>query len=83
MLEAKPYGYREIRLPREAGHDGRRADDGRRGRNSVILTARVGTRGSTGRSTASAESFRNCDPSGSLSNLRLAIPLSVVALRAV
>ena len=32
--------------------------------------------------TASAESFRNGDPSGSLSNLRLEIPLSVVALRA-
>jgi hypothetical protein len=30
----------------------------------------------------SAESFRNCDPSGSLSNLRLAVPVEVVALRA-
>ena len=37
---------------------------------------------STVRTGASAESFRNCDPSGSLSNLRLEIPLSVVALRA-
>jgi hypothetical protein len=32
--------------------------------------------------TASAKSFRKCDPSGSLSNLRLEIPLNVVALRA-
>ena len=33
------------------------------------------------RSTASAESFRNCDPSGSRFSLRLAVPVEVVALR--
>ena len=32
------------------------------------------------RATASAESFRNCDPSGSLFNLRLAVPVEVVVL---
>ena len=31
------------------------------------------------RSDGPSESFRNCDPSGSVSNLRLEIPLSVVA----
>jgi hypothetical protein len=35
-----------------------------------------------GRSNASTESFGNGDPSGSRFNLRLEIPLSVVAFRA-
>jgi len=34
------------------------------------------------RSLASAESFRNGDPSGSLSNLRLAVPVEFVTLLA-
>ena len=34
------------------------------------------------RPVASAESFRNCDPSGSRFNLRLAVPVEVVALTA-
>jgi hypothetical protein len=34
------------------------------------------------RATASAKLFRNCDPSGSRSNLRLAVPVEVAALRA-
>jgi hypothetical protein len=34
------------------------------------------------RSNASAESIRNCDPSGSLSNLRPAVPVEVVAIQA-
>jgi len=46
------------------------------GRHAEDATTRLLSRGS------SAESFKNCDPSGSLSNLRLAVPFDFVALRA-
>jgi len=44
--------------------------------------AQARSRFDEGSSNGSAESFRNCDPSGSLSNLRRAVPVDFVTLLA-